>query len=53
MAGDVVSEEKKKLFTLEEVAKHTTHDDCWLIIGNQSNGTTIVMQQGSPSALWR
>jgi hypothetical protein len=39
MAGDVVTEETKKQFTLEEVAKHTTHDDCWLIIGNQSNGT--------------
>ena len=33
-----MSEVKKKEFTLDEVKKHTTAEDCWLIIGNQSNG---------------
>lgn len=33
-----VSEEIKKEFTLDEVEKHMKPDDCWLIIGNQSNG---------------
>lgn len=27
-----------KEYTLEEVAKHTNSDSCWLIIGNASNG---------------
>jgi hypothetical protein len=41
MAGDTVSEEtNKKEYTLDEIAKHTSHDDCWLIVGNQSNGTS-------------
>lgn len=30
--------EKVKQFTLDEVAKHTTVEDCWLIIGNSTNG---------------
>lgn len=29
---------KKKEYTLEEVSKHTTQDNCWLIIGNATNG---------------
>ena len=33
-----VSEVKKKEFTLDEIKKHTTAEDCWLIIGNESNG---------------
>jgi len=36
-----VSEVKKKEFTLDEVKKHTTAEDCWLIIGNASNGAFI------------
>jgi hypothetical protein len=28
----------KKEYTLDEISKHQSHDDCWLIIGNQSNG---------------
>jgi hypothetical protein len=28
----------KKELTLDEISKHQSHDDCWLIIGNQSNG---------------
>ena len=41
MAADTVTETTKtevKEFTLEEVSKHQSHDDCWLIIGNESNG---------------
>jgi hypothetical protein len=34
-----MSEEVKKLITLDEVKQHTTADSCWLVIGNSSNGT--------------
>ncbi|GAX27191.1 hypothetical protein FisN_13Lh257 [Fistulifera solaris] len=27
-----------KEYTLEEIVKHNTQEDCWLIIGNASNG---------------
>ena len=27
-----------KEFTLDEVAKHTKTEDCWLVIGNATNG---------------
>lgn len=27
-----------KEYTADEVFKHTTQDDCWLVIGNASNG---------------
>jgi cytochrome b involved in lipid metabolism len=30
---------QNKEFTLDEISKHQSHDDCWLIVGNQSNGT--------------
>lgn len=36
------SEVVLKEYTLEEVSKHTKHDDCWLIIGNSSNGRSIM-----------
>jgi cytochrome b involved in lipid metabolism len=29
---------EKKEFTMEEVAKHNSQQDCWLVIGNKSNG---------------
>ena len=31
-----------KQYTLEEIGKHNTAEDCWLIIGNASNGESIV-----------
>lgn len=27
-----------KAYTTEEIAKHTSEDDCWMIIGNEQNG---------------
>ena len=36
-----MSEAKKKEYTLDEIAKHTKQDDCWLIIGNASTGAFI------------
>lgn len=27
-----------KEYTSDEVSKHTSEDDCWMIIGNESNG---------------
>lgn len=42
MAADTVTETttkpEVKSFTLDEISKHQSHDDCWLIIGNESNG---------------
>ena len=35
-----MSEEVKKEYTLDAIAKHNSADSCWLIIGNASNGTT-------------
>ena len=36
-----VSEVKPKEYTLDEVKNHTTADNCWLIIGNESNGACV------------
>lgn len=35
-----MSEENKELkeFNTEDVSKHTSEDDCWMIIGNEVNG---------------
>eukprot|EP00428_Durinskia_dybowskii_P057803 CAMPEP_0170316802 /NCGR_PEP_ID=MMETSP0116_2-20130129/59048_1 /TAXON_ID=400756 /ORGANISM="Durinskia baltica, Strain CSIRO CS-38" /LENGTH=126 /DNA_ID=CAMNT_0010569399 /DNA_START=55 /DNA_END=432 /DNA_ORIENTATION=+ len=33
-----MAEKELKEYTADEVSKHTTQDDCWLVIGNQSNG---------------
>ena len=35
--------EAVKEYTLEEVQKHTSSSDCWLIIGNASNGKEQVV----------
>jgi hypothetical protein len=35
-------EETLKEYTVEEASKHTSQDDCWLVIGNQSNGTSML-----------
>jgi len=40
-----MAEKELKEFTAEDVSLHTKQDDCWLVIGNQSNGefkTTLV-----------
>ena len=47
MAADTVTETTKtevKSFTLDEISKHQSHDDCWLIIGNESNGMFLYMK---------
>jgi hypothetical protein len=38
-----VSEVKPKEYTLDEVKNHTTADNCWLIIGNESNGACVCL----------
>jgi cytochrome b involved in lipid metabolism len=30
--------ETLKEYTADEVFKHTSQEDCWLVIGNESNG---------------
>ena len=32
-------DEQLKEYTSAEVSKHTLEEDCWMIIGNESNGT--------------
>jgi len=38
-----MSETKKELkeYTSAEIQKHTSEDDCWMIIGNEMNGTLL------------
>jgi len=36
MAGD-----KSKKISLAEVRKHKTMNDCWIILGNENNGTYV------------
>jgi len=35
-------DEQLKEYTSEEVSKHTLEEDCWMIIGNESNGGSKV-----------
>mmetsp|Transcript_11317 Transcript_11317/g.42265 ORF Transcript_11317/g.42265 Transcript_11317/m.42265 type:complete len:137 (+) Transcript_11317:129-539(+) len=32
------SDETAKTYTLDEVKEHNTAEDCWLVIGNETNG---------------
>ena len=34
----MAEKESLKEYTAEEVSKHTAQEDCWLVIGNESNG---------------
>merc|ERR1719343_1462246 len=38
VAEDSVASKPGKELTMEEVAKHTTPEDCWMIIGNDDTG---------------
>lgn len=40
-----MTEKELKEYTADEVSKHTTQDDCWLVIGNQSNGEFQILKQ--------
>eukprot|EP01084_Bolivina_argentea_P234290 394436_1 len=33
-----MADKELKAYTAEDVSKHTSQDDCWLVIGNESNG---------------
>ena len=33
-----MADKELKEYESEEVFKHTSADDCWLVIGNESNG---------------
>lgn len=37
-----MSNSEEKVYTIEEVATHNTQNDCWLVIGNESNGMCII-----------
>lgn len=38
---------EQKIYTADEVAQHANNSDCWLIIGNESNGKNLTNQHFS------
>merc|ERR1719330_531973 len=40
--GGTKTETVMKEFTMEEVQDHTSEEDCWMVIGNSSNGGPMV-----------
>lgn len=43
--------EELKVYTTEEVSKHTSEDDCWMIIGNEQNGMSLILNCGKASVM--
>ena len=35
------SSDNKKYYTLDEISKHNSEGDCWMIIGNLKNGASL------------
>jgi hypothetical protein len=41
------TDESLKQYSMDDVNKHNKQDDCWLIIGNMSNGACLVSMRRS------
>jgi hypothetical protein len=46
-----MADKAEKEYTSDEVATHNKNDDCWLVIGNESNGKTILQPDYSKLSL--